>query len=240
MVCVVIWLAAVALTTQIAPRLSEGFRSLELSGGRLFAALSEIGDWAWWWGPIVPVGAIVALAVWWTVCRRAAMSPGDRSARLTDRMPWIGRLLRLSRAATFLEILSLLIENEMPLTEAITLAADASGDRQTRSAARRIVERLEEGHNRPKSSRAGDWSPFPPLMGWILCAARRDGALLPALRRGAAAYHQRARRQAEAIRTFAPIVLTILFACSATAAYVFVIFVPYVAMLHSLADLAGK
>ena len=56
-------------------------------------------------------------------------------------------MLRWSRTATFLEILSLLVENETPLPEAVELAARASGDPQTLRAGRQLAAMLENGQN---------------------------------------------------------------------------------------------
>ncbi|MBU4399594.1 MAG: type II secretion system F family protein [Planctomycetes bacterium] len=248
MIFALVWLAAVVLTTVLAPRLASGFHSMDLPGDRFFAVLGEIGRWAWYWGPVAPAAVVLLVAAWWSACRRAAMLHAGWSARVLGGMPWIGRMLRLSRAATFLEILALLIENETPLDEAVSLAADASGDPQTQLAARRLAE-AEKGTGSfclkgPKgASHKRCLSPFPglpPLMRWIMFSARREGALLPALQRGAAAYHRRARHQADLVRTLMPVVLTVVFAGSVTAAYVLTIFAPYVAMLHALGDVAGK
>jgi len=68
-----------------------------------------------------------------------------------------------------------------------------------------------------------------------MLSARRDGALMPALRRTAAAYHRRARRQADMLRTMMPVALTITVAGGAAAVYALALFWPYTAMLHALA-----
>ncbi len=123
---------------------------------------------------------------------------GDCFAR---RLPWIGPLLKWVRAATFLEVLALLVENQLPLPEALRLAAEASGDPATLRAARRLVAATELGQVRPSASDAA----FPPLMNWLLLAAGRDGALLPALRHAAAAYQRRAQHQSDLLRAMLPV-----------------------------------
>jgi len=238
MVFALVWLAAVVLTTVLAPQLASGFHSMDVPGERFFAVLAEIGRWAWYWGPVAPAAVVVLVAVWWTACRRAAMMHAGWSGRMLGGLPWIGRMLRLSRAATFLEILALLIENETPLGEAVSLAARACGDPQTIRAAQQLAAVLQNGQT-DKVTAGGD-AAFPPLMKWIMFSARREGALLPALQRAAAAYHRRARYQADLVRTLMPVVLTVAVAGSATAAYVLTLFAPYAAMLHALGDVAGK
>ena len=55
-------------------------------------------------------------------------------------------------------------------------------------------------------------------------AAGRDGALLPALRHAAAAYHRRARHQSDLLRLFLPIFLTIAVGGTVTALYALALF----------------
>ena len=63
-------------------------------------------------------------------------------------------------------------------------------------------------------------------MNWLVLAAGRDGALLPALRHSAAAYHRRARNQSDLVRVFLPALLTVVVAGGITAAYALMLFVP--------------
>jgi type II secretory pathway component PulF len=68
-----------------------------------------------------------------------------------------------------------------------------------------------------------------------MASAGREGALLPALKHAAATYHRRARHQADLIRTFLPVLLTVVFGGGVTAVYVLALFYPYTAMLRALA-----
>jgi hypothetical protein len=103
---------------------------------RFFALLCVIGEEAWFWGPIGPAVVVAMMVFWWSACRRAAVldaCPPEKGtgtfcrngpegaahkrclspfpAWLLTGLPWMGRMLRWSRTATFLEILSLLVEN---------------------------------------------------------------------------------------------------------------------------------
>jgi type II secretory pathway component PulF len=169
------------------------------------------------------------VAVWWFACARAAAIHGRGSDWLLGWMPWTGRMLQCSRTATFLEVLALLVENQSPLPESLVLAAEASGDAPTLRSARQMAAALERGQT------DGGASAFPPLLDWLLQAAGRDGALLPALRHAADGYHRRARHQAELLRVFLPIVLVVVLAGGATALYALTLFAPYAAMLRALA-----
>ena len=140
-------------------------------------------------------------------------------------------MLRYSHTATFLEILALLLENQTPLPEAVVLAGEASGDAKTLRSARQMAVMLSSGQTRPGD--AG--SSLPPLVNWLLLAAGRDAALLPAVKNAAATYHRRARYQSDLLRIFMPILMTAAVGGGATVLYALTLFLPYVTMLRTLA-----
>ena len=109
----------------------------------------------------------------------------------------MGRTLQWSRAATFVEILALLVESRVPLHEAIVLAAEACGDPQLVPAAKRLAEALEQGEK--LTGRGPQDGKIPPLLRWLMAARHRDGALLPALRHAAETYRRRAEHQAHLV-----------------------------------------
>ena len=241
----VVWCGLAIFAGALAPSLAESFRSLDVPGHQFFAAIALVGQWAWWWGPVGPVLVAILVLVWWHACTRAAALHARSADWLLGWLPWVGRMLRLSRTAAFLEILALLVENQTPLDEAVTLAAEVSGDRKTIQAAAQLCQAIRQG----RTESGGDCpnfrlsengtvpfrSQFPPLMNWLMLAAGREGALLPALRHSAATYHRRARHESELVRMFLPAFLTIAIAGSITAAYVLMLFIPYTMMLNALA-----
>ncbi len=224
------WCSLVFFACVLAPQLAATFLAFGVPAQRFFAALAWAGRGAWFWGPIVPLAVIVLLTAWWLACTRTTATAIRWSHWFFGRVPWMGRMLRCSRTATFLEILALLVENQTPLPEAVTLAAEASGDPPTLQAGRQWAAALASGQTLPP----GGEPAFPPLVHWLFMAARRNGALLPALRHAAAAYHRRARHQSELLRLFLPIFLTVTIAGSATALYALALFLPYVSLLHTL------
>jgi type II secretory pathway component PulF len=203
----------------------------------------------------VPVVTLLLLAAWCLACTRAAMLHAAWANWLLGRLPWVGQLLQWTRTATFLELFALLIEHETPLDEAATLAAYASGDRQTRQMAAQLVDSLARGQLPPEKIGTGSEpthadiaktasgevpvpifsSGFPPLVAWILHSAGRTGALLPALKHAAATYHRRARHQADVVYSLLPPLLTLTISGSLAVAYALMLFVPYTMMLRALA-----
>lgn len=225
LVVVAAWGSLVFFACVLAPHLATTFQAFTAPGHHFFADLARAGDSAWYWGPVVPVAVLLLAAIW---------RLGNARHRWVELFfswtPWTHRMLHCSHTATFLEVLALLVENQTPLPEAVVLAAEASGDRQTLRAARQLAAALQNG-----LTRCNGTPTFPPLVTWLLLAAGRDGALLPALRHAAASYHRRARHQADLLRVFLPVFLTIAVGGTVTALYALTLFGPYTAMLHSLA-----
>jgi general secretion pathway protein F len=231
LVFALVWTGLAVFSRTLAPSLAASFHAMSVPGQGVFATLEWIGRWAWCWGPAVPVALAVLVFLWWHACTRAAALHSRRADWLMGWLPWMGQVLRCSRSAAFLEILALLVENQTPLDEAVTLAASASGDPDTVRAAQQLTETLRRGQTQP-----GPGDPaFPPLMSWLVLAAGHDGALLPALQHSAATYHRRARNQSDLLRVLLPALLTVGVAGSMTAAYALVLFVPYTMMLKALA-----
>jgi general secretion pathway protein F len=225
------WTGLAVFSCTLAPSLAASFLALNVPGQKVFAALAWLGKGALYWGPALPIIAAVLVVLWWYACTRAAALHNRRADWLMTWLPWMGSVLRYSRSAAFLEILALLIENQTPLDEAVTMAASASGDPDTLRAARQLTDTLQRGQTQPRPGEPA----FPPLMSWLVLAAGRDGALLPALQHSAATYHRRAQNQCDLLRVLLPAFLTVAVAGSITAAYALVLFIPYTMMLHALA-----
>lgn len=231
LVVLVAWVCLIFLACVLAPSLAQALGEWGLPGRRFFGWLAWAGAGAWYWGPVLPLVLAWLVLAAWAGSTWPGRACGRWGRRLLDRTPWLGRMLRYSRTATFLELLSLLIEHQTPLPEAIMLAAQAAGDAQLLPAARQMATALEGGHSLPSPGP----SAFPPLITWLLSASGHDGTLQAGLRHAAAVYHRRARHQADLLRVFLPVVLTVGLGGTVTALYGLALFVPYVSILNALA-----
>jgi type II secretory pathway component PulF len=220
-------------SAKIAPALLSAFDAFRVPGRAVFAILANLGRWGWYWVPVVPVLVVFLAAVWWRQTRRATLIESGRANYLLGGFPWIGETLRCSRAAAFAELLALLIENGVPLHEAITLAAGACGDRQLMASAQQLDQALQRGATLAQAD--GLLITLPPLLRWVMRAGPQQRTLLPALRHAAAAYQRRAQHRADAARTLLPVLLTLLIGGTATFTYALALFVPYTTMLKALA-----
>jgi type II secretory pathway component PulF len=227
-----VWIGTAIFCATLAPRLAASLSAMDVPAYKFFAVLASLGPWAACWGPALPILLGVLLLLWWRESTGAAVLYSRSAARLFGWLPWMGRMLQCTRAATFLDVLALLIENQTPLDEALTLAANTSGDPRTIRAARRVTEMVQKGEipaGRPLADPA-----FPALMNWLVLAAGRGGVLVPALRHSAEAYQRRAQVQSDLARAILPTLLTVVVAGGVTAAYALMVFIPYMLMLETL------
>ena len=220
----------------IAPQMLRSFAQLDVPGRGLFALLARWGGWAGIWGPVVPLLIFILAGVWWYCSGRASVAEPRRAARLLGWLPWMGKTLQWSHAATFAEVLALLVESRVPLDEALVLAGEASGNRQTLAAARQMAAAVARGES---GERLPEIAGFPPLLTWLMAAGPRHSplgtpALLPALKHAAETYRRRAAHQADLARVFLPVVLTITIGGTATLLYTLTLFVPYTSLLRAL------
>ena len=115
----------------------------------------------------------------------------------------------------------------------MTLAAEASGDMQLIAAARQASQMLSAGKS--LVGQDGELGAFPPLLRWLLPAASQKNILVPALKHAAQMYNRRAEHQADLLRIFTPVVLTVCVSGVITGLYALTLFIPYTTMLRALA-----
>jgi len=217
------------LTGMVVPQVLSTMRSFGVPGTGPMAWLAAAGRGAAVWGPLAAAGVLALGGLWWLRTRRAKAIAAPRGGGLPRWLPWVGRTLRWTRAGAFAEILAMLVENGVPLEEAVTLAAEATGDAELIAAAAGLRRRLERGEL------AGAGDELPPLLRWLLTAGRRE-TLLSALRHAAESYHRRARRHAELVRTFVPVLMTLVVGGTAVLVCALLVFWPYAATLHRIAS----
>jgi len=212
----------------IAPQIRDMFVELELPGQGLLATICHLGTFAGIWGPAVPLLVFILAAAWWYWSGKAVIAQPNRAAAVLGWLPWMGRALRCSQAATVAEVLALLVESRVPLDEAFALAAEASGNRRTRSAADRAASAVARGESEAATVKDAG---LPPLLSWLMSAGQQHGALAAALRHAAVTYRNRADHQANLARVFLPVILTVGLGGTATLINVLLVFAPYTSIL---------
>lgn len=227
----------VFLVVRLAPTTLGVYESLTSSSDPLLACLVSLGETAKWWAVWPPLVVLLLLVLRWYRSGRASVTQGRTAATRSSgffRRRWAsaGQSLRDGRMATFAEMLSLLIKQQVPLQEAIVLAADASGDRGLGRAAREIANRQQAGE--VFDSRDAIPAPFPPLLGWLVMAGADQPGISDTLVETANSYRRRAARAATWTAMYLPIVLTAVFGGAATALQCVATFGPICRMLYEL------
>ncbi len=221
----------------IAPRMAATFEAAAPSGRLFLDAIVALGRTVQYWGPGVPLAIFLITFFWWWQTARGALAQPWWNGLFFGLCPWLGRMIRAARTATFVDILNLLVRNDVPLDEALLLAAESSADARSLRSIRPLAEAVRRGDFSPEN--LGDACKqtvaLPPLLAWIMSAGGPRGTLLSALDHAADVYHRRARRHADAARLMVPVVLSLLLGGGVTLAYALVMFVPYVSLLKTIA-----
>lgn len=212
--------------TQLVPIWADLYDDFALSSSGLVDAMRVLGETASVWGFLVPIAAVVLLLTWWL--------RSGRASRLGAASGWpsVRQALRDGRRATFAELLALLIEQRVAMGEALVLAADASGDREMKSSARSLAERLERGEIVSRREQLPDG--FPPLLGWLLATGASHSGLTETLKLAAEDYRRRVDRAAKWNAIYLPMAMTAVIGGGATLAQAFVVFFPMVQLWYAL------
>jgi len=215
----------------LAPTIYHSFSTRHFADGEWFRPVARLSDSVWIWGPLGPVLVALLAWLWWVGSKGAAVAQGLRATWVFGWIPGLGRMLRLSRTAVFVEVLKLLIENRVPMDRAITLAAEAAGDSSLCQAAEQFAAAVRRG----EAGLAADLQDLPPLLAWLITGAERNDTLLPALQHAADDYQRRARYHAEFCRLMLPVFITCTLGAAIVIGYAFVLLTPYFKLLYSLA-----
>ena len=151
-------------------------------------------------------------------------------------MPGAKRLLRNSRLLAFTDVLQLLVEQQVPLHEALRLAGCASGDRDLRADAARLSEQMEQGQSGSKMSKLSNRRGIPSFLRWELCNNRRIGKLESTLHRARQTYRNRTEDSAIWLRTFLPVCFSLCLGAFVALLYVALLLLPWLGVLRLVSE----
>lgn len=223
----------VGIVTLVIPRFVGAFQGLGLQVEWPLRLLHRLGDTAWVWGPFLPIG-LVLLVVAGAFSGRATVLGGRGVFGVLRWLPWTGSMLRGYEAASYADVLALLIEHQVPYPKALVLAGEASGDPAMAESSRKIAEAVERGLPPGEAGDAG--RAFPPLLKWLLLSGPNEGNFVAALRQMADRYRGKARDRSEALRIFLPTFLLFGFGATATFLYALALFIPLTSLWSSLSN----
>ena len=155
-------------------------------------------------------------------------------SRLLYAIPVIGTLMQSARLAAFTELLSVLIEYELPLSEAYRLAGEASPDPLTRARAREVVQCLNNGE--PLGATLHGRGLVPQWVAWMTATGEQRGNLASSLRQIAAVYRQQVEGRAMLLRMVLPPFLIVTTAGILTTGFVLSLMLPIIKLLEGLSQ----
>jgi type II secretory pathway component PulF len=206
-------------TKKIAPILVTSFEGHAPYVARAAAYLGQSADI---WAPIALVGLFVGSIIWFIRMQRGKGSMAW--------IPVIGRLERDARIASFSEILGLLVEHDVPLPQAVLLAADATADKRLSDAARQLAEQLERGAVSVEGALSN--GQLPPFFVWLTSISSRKELLVPLLEQSAEMYRRRALQRADWLRVYIPIFMTLAIGGVIVFIYALSLFMPLTDLLY--------
>lgn len=151
--------------------------------------------------------------------------------RIVGAIPLVGPILRWTALARFSQLLSLLVENQVPLDEALTLAGQASNDPQIRRDCRTMVAQVTAGETLESAARQLDR--FPASFVQALTWASRPGGMPEILQSLGDMYAGRVRAAAAVLVALLPPLLMVLLGLG-TALIVVALFLPLFSLINLL------
>lgn len=209
---------------------------------RLLGWLSrEYLYWAW-----IPPAVVVLVIIWWfTAGRRSFLSDrrinfvSNVMSMLFYRRRGISRLILDSlrvvhfwRWSNFCELLATLLEHQVPLSEAMNLAADATGDADIHELMSGVSAELQAGKSMSEAMRTH--SRIPPYLRSVLGSAQQSLVLQNALRHCAEIYRSRASFRADMIKMWLPLLLVVVLGGGAVLVYALMMSLPLRALYWQL------
>jgi type II secretory pathway component PulF len=180
-------------------------------------------------GPQIVLVAAVFAAILFVVFR-FAMGPAERRTILSG-VPLIGPLLRFSTLSEFCHLVGLLVEAEMPLPEALSLAGEGVKDASLARASRELRLSVEQG--RTLSESLVLWPSCPAGLLEILDGSEGRGDLAPSLHMAGEMFEARARTQSSFISTVFS-VLTVVTVIWGVGLVVSALYLPLYTLLRKL------
>lgn len=214
-------------------------RQLEIA---LHPVLHQLLQWnadypQWiWTGPALAAGVIA----FWVYSGRASSMAFRGPERLLLLLPGVGTLVRDLRFYTLSRMLTLLIERQVTLPEALLLAGSSCGSDSLRVACRDTARQIENGI--PDALLSGDiWrrGRLPPLLQTCLRHTTSDGGrFLLRLQAVTEHYHERLRFNTIWLKTILPVALFVVLGGGAVVMYATAVFWPVIEIYQNLGNAA--
>ena len=195
--------------------------------------LNQMESTAIYWGLVPPVLLFLFVLLWMRTGSSQLLNFKGTS-RLIGWIPGVQKIANYYRYGNFSELMSLLIQQNIPFAESIVLAAEATGDDQLVKSANLMAERhLNSQFETGDSTKKYGW---PPLLTWLLTTKNHQGELSLALKNAADMYRRKAAHYTRWFRVLFPIFTGTIIGGGTVLCYSLVLFLPFSDMLKQLAN----
>lgn len=216
---------------QMVRRLRETYELFRLPVHWSLQMLSGVTEWVvlWWWVPLLCFAAVV---VWWTMTGGARMLTFSGAARPLGWIPYVGRITRYFQYANFSDLLALMVEHQVPLSEGLRLTADATGDARLRRSGKQLAESIERSE--PMGGSDHRRFGFPPFLYWVLTCGQTSGGLAKLLRHAASIYRRQGVNLSHWLKIVFPVVAAVVIGGGVTVLYTLSLFGPLAQLWNDL------
>jgi general secretion pathway protein F len=180
----------------------------------------------------VPITLIAVATVWWRVSAKASRIGQPR--RWLRWIPGASRAETLGAQASFADMLQLLLGCQVPFSEALPLAAEASGSAALVQPAADLAAQLTAGHS--LVSQSATLRKLPPLVRTAILTSTSESSLLTSLRRAASVYRERATTWLLDVAVYLPVGATLALGVFVVGVYGAFILQPYFLTLHEISQ----
>jgi general secretion pathway protein F len=222
--------------TAILPGLVDVFDKFKMRLPALTQMLLFVGE-----HPLQILVLPIVVAIVGLVCARWLLrsNPGGRVrwARFIYALPLAGTLIRSARLAAFTDLLGILVDQSIPLPEALGLAAAASSDPLLTESGDHIARDLRQGV--PLGETLKRQHLVPELVVWMIGFGEAQGTLGPALHQVAQMYRRQAEARAALLRVVLPPFLIVCLAGLMGGLFIFGLMAPMHSLLEGLSGVKG-
>tara|TARA_Y100000758_G_scaffold278366_1_gene224235 strand:+ start:273 stop:1367 length:1095 start_codon:yes stop_codon:yes gene_type:complete len=210
--------------------------------GPMQSAMRTVATTVPLWFPLLPLAVLVAGASWWMSQKWLLQSqsegvpwhPGRISAALIRRLPWIGPILMNFHRANFTELLALMLKHDVPLSVAVPLAIDGSGDPKLSANRAEIISGIQNGV--PLGEVLDKSEAMTPFLHWMIQAAEARSPLHATMAQATTILRRRAMFQVEWFQLAFPVLILAIVGGGTVLIYCLSLFLPVIDLLDSLSQ----
>jgi len=223
------WLLAMLVLAKLGPVFARMLVEFDVTGPWIVDAYDAAQRHVAWIGPLVPLAFGAWLAWAWYRAGRLAAGLELHPLLSFGAVRTLGRMQRASRLAALADLLALLVENSVPLPEAVELASTAVGSPAIATGGTELAERMRRGET--VESVTG----FPSLVAWALTCGQSQPRLLRSLARIADVYREEASRRSAWLAAYVPLFLVIFVCGGFVFCYALMTLGPWIFLMKRLA-----